>query len=101
MPLRDHFHSPLDDETSWDRFQGAWPTVIVMTLTRKLPRRYVALPRVHFGSSIEIDVATFEKNEPGRLRGVKARPAAAGWQRRCGRRRGRRSACPPTCPPRT
>jgi hypothetical protein len=29
MPLRDHFHSPLDDKRSWDELHGAWPTVIV------------------------------------------------------------------------
>jgi hypothetical protein len=49
MPLRDHFHPPLDDETSWERFHGAWPAMIVMALARRLPRRYVADPRIHFG----------------------------------------------------
>jgi hypothetical protein len=64
MPLRDHFHSPLDDITSWDGFHGAWPTMIVIGLARTLPRRYAAGPRVHFGSSVEIDVATFETDAP-------------------------------------
>jgi hypothetical protein len=62
MPLRDHFRPPLDDETSWEGFHGAWPTLIVMGLEDKLPRRYVAAPRLHFGASVEIDVATYEKN---------------------------------------
>ena len=44
MPLRDHFRSPLDDETSWEGLHGAWPTVIVMALNRKLPRFMYTFP---------------------------------------------------------
>ncbi len=64
MPLRDHFRPPLDDLTSWEGFHGGWPMMIVLALKRKLPRRYVAAPRVHSGSLIEIDVATYEKDDP-------------------------------------
>jgi hypothetical protein len=64
MPLRDHFHPPLDDRTSWEEFHGGWPMVIVQALARKLPRRYVAGPRVHSGAFVEVDVATFEKDDP-------------------------------------
>jgi hypothetical protein len=35
--------------------------MIVARLRRKLPRRYFAVPRVHSGSSAEIDVATFHE----------------------------------------
>jgi hypothetical protein len=63
MPLRDHFRSPLDDLTSWEGFHGQWPAMIVQALSRQLPRRYVAAPRVHSGWSVEIDVATYEKDE--------------------------------------
>ena len=45
MPLRDHFRSPLDDETQWEGFHGGWPMMIVAHLSRDLPRRYVAAPR--------------------------------------------------------
>src|SRR5437762_3044927 len=62
MPLRDHFRPPLDDETQWEGFHGGWPMMIVAHLTRHLPRRYVAAPRVHSGATVEIDVATFEKD---------------------------------------
>ena len=65
MPLRDHFRAPLDDITAWEGFHGQWPAMIVLALTRQLPSRYVAAPRVHSGSSVEIDVATYEKDEPG------------------------------------
>jgi hypothetical protein len=66
MPLRDHFHAPLDDETSWDLFHGQWPAMIVQRLNPILPPRYVAGPHVHRGAEVEIDVATFEKDDsPG------------------------------------
>ena len=42
MPLRDLFHPPLDTKRSWDELHGAWPTVIVMALNKKLPPRAVA-----------------------------------------------------------
>src|SRR5688572_14937213 len=64
MPLRDHFRSPLDDIASWEGFHGGWPMEIVRSLATKLPPEYSAEPRVHHGASIEIDVATFEKDRP-------------------------------------
>jgi hypothetical protein len=64
MPLRDHFRPPLDDETQWEGFHGGWPMMIVAQLSRVLPRRYVAAPRVHSGAAVEIDVATYEKDAP-------------------------------------
>jgi hypothetical protein len=67
MPLRDHFHPPLENEVSWEGFHGQWPAMIVMTLVRKLPLGYAAEPRAHLGSYYEIDVASFEKNMPGRF----------------------------------
>jgi Protein of unknown function (DUF4058) len=60
MPLRDHFHPPLDNYTSWEGFHGMWPGVIVQYLNQKLPQRYAAEPRVHSGSYVEIDIAAFE-----------------------------------------
>lgn len=75
MPLRDHFRPPLDDQRSWDGLHGTWPAVIVMDLNRRLPPRYVAEPRVHLGSSFEIDVAASEADEPAL---IGAGPTAAG-----------------------
>ena len=63
MPLRDHFRPPLADRRSWEGFHGGWPTMIVIGLNRRLPQRYVAEPQVHLGSSVEIDVATYEEDE--------------------------------------
>ncbi len=67
MPLRDHFHPPLDDLTSWEGFHGQWPAVIVQHLRKQLPAGYVAEPRVHSGAQVEIDVAAYEKDDPGSL----------------------------------
>ena len=63
MPLRDHFRPPLDLITSWEGFHGQWPAVIVQHLRKQLPAGYVAEPRVHSGPRVEIDVATFEKDD--------------------------------------
>lgn len=63
MPLRDHFHSPLIDETGWDALHGGWPMVIVQQLNSTLPQNYVAEPRVH-PAQLEVDIGTFEKLTP-------------------------------------
>jgi hypothetical protein len=47
----------------WEGFHGQWPGEIVRALLDKLPDRYFAEPRVHAGSSAEIDVATFHEHE--------------------------------------
>lgn len=65
MPLRDHFHSPLDDRSSWEGFHGGWPMEIVRTLVGKLPQHYVAEPRTHHGAFVEVDIGTFERNGGG------------------------------------
>lgn len=67
MPLRDHFRPPLDDQMSWESFHGGWPMVIVQLLGRKLPRRYVAGLRAHSGWQVEVDVASYEKDDPDSL----------------------------------
>ncbi len=59
MPLRDHFHPPLNLKRSWDELHGQWPAMIVMQLMSKLPAQYVASPQVHLGGAVEIDVGTF------------------------------------------
>ena len=64
MPLRDHFHPPLDNSHSWEELHGGWPMVIVQQLRKKLPAGYEAAPRVHSGLQVEIDVAAFERDEP-------------------------------------
>ena len=60
MPLRDHFHPPLANVRPWDSVHGGWPMVIVQQLKKLLPPPYYALPSVHLGSPVEIDVGSFE-----------------------------------------
>src|SRR5947209_13637361 len=61
MPLRDHFRPPFTNRASWEEVHGQWPAVIVQQLGRVLPERYVAAPRVHLGSQIEIDIAALDR----------------------------------------
>lgn len=64
MPLLDHFHPPLSDERSWEGIHGAWPGMIVQQLNEVLPPQFFAEPRIHWGSVVEVDVATIESVEP-------------------------------------
>jgi hypothetical protein len=86
MPLRDHFRPPLYNRRHWQAFHGAWPTVIVMALNRKLPRRYVAEPHVQLAGSAEIDIGTFDEEDAalsgpgsGPERGTSGGVATAVW----------------------
>ena len=63
MPLRDHFHSPVNDTHSWDEVHGGWPMEIVRHLTTILPPGYRAGPKVHLGSAFEVDVGAYERDD--------------------------------------
>jgi hypothetical protein len=63
MPLRDHFHPPLDAITSWDLFHGQWPAMIVQELSLRLPPGYSAGPHVYLGKFAEVDVAAFDSEQ--------------------------------------
>lgn len=60
MPLRDHYRSPVNDTHSWDEVHGQWPGEIVRDLTKILPPGFRAAPKVHLGSSFEVDVSTYD-----------------------------------------
>ena len=60
MPLRDHFRPPVSKQASWEGFHGMWPASIVQQLRKRLPPGYVAEPRVHLGTLMEIDVGALE-----------------------------------------
>jgi uncharacterized protein DUF4058 len=64
MPLRDHFHPPVESKHSWDELHGGWPMMIVQHLFPILPEGYVAAPGVHLGTAFEIDVSAYETDEP-------------------------------------
>lgn len=62
MPLLDHFHPPLSTERRWESFHSSWATRLADALTERwLPPNYIAEEHAHFGPSIEIDVAAFER----------------------------------------
>lgn len=67
MPLRDHFRPPVSNRVSWEEIHGMWPARIVLHLRTLLPKGYVAGPKIHAGSQVEIDVAAFEQDETQRL----------------------------------
>src|SRR3954467_4131509 len=60
MPLHDHFRPPVSNQVSWEEIHGMWPARIVLQLRTVLPKGYVAGPKIHAGSQVEIDVAAFE-----------------------------------------
>jgi hypothetical protein len=64
MPLRDHFRPPVEDRHSWDELHAMWPAVIVQQLFPLLPAGFVAAPGVHLGTAFEIDVSTYEQEQP-------------------------------------
>lgn len=69
MPLRDHFHPPLDPVRRWEGFHASWLNSIIRQLNRKLPIRYFAEPEVRLGSRITVDVGTLQGEERSFERG--------------------------------
>lgn len=65
MPLRDHFRPPLSKRYSWEGFHAAWPTYIVEQLRSLLPDGYIAEPRVHLGTFMEIDIGALASSHAG------------------------------------
>ena len=63
MPLRDHFRLPVSKKASWEGFHATWPTCIVQQLRNLLPPGFVAEPRVHLGTLMEIDVGALEMDD--------------------------------------
>lgn len=63
MPLRDHFHSPVNDKHRWDAVHGGWPMEIVRTLFDLLPAGFVAEPKIHHGSPFEVDISMLEEDD--------------------------------------
>lgn len=68
MPLRDHFHPPLSDDTPWSAFHSNWATKIVDRLNGdRLSGKFKAQGTRHFGAQIEADVSTLERDDRGTL----------------------------------
>ena len=63
MPLRDHFHSPVNDKHRWDAVHGGWPMEIVRTLFDILPAGFVAEPQVYHPAPFEVDISMTEDDD--------------------------------------
>jgi hypothetical protein len=75
MPLLDHFHPPVSERRTWERFHGLWAAALVEKLNRNvLAEEYFADMQVHVGSPVEVDIATLEKSRPA---GRQGSPSAA------------------------
>jgi hypothetical protein len=62
VPLLDHFHPPLSQERHWESFHATWAGEIMALLNQGgLPAGYFAETQVHFGSRVEVDVASFRE----------------------------------------
>jgi Protein of unknown function (DUF4058) len=83
MPLRDHFRPPVSKQSSWEGFHAMWPASIVRHLRQLLPPGYVAEPRVHLGTLMEIDVGALQSTDTPRLEVSSAKgnasAATAAW----------------------
>jgi hypothetical protein len=65
MPLLDHFHPPLEDEYPWDSLHSGWATRLADLLNERwLSPQFIAAEHTHGESSLEIDIATFERAAP-------------------------------------
>jgi len=63
MPLRDHFHSPVNDKHRWDAVHGQWPGEIVRTLFDLLPAGFIAEPKVYHPAPFEVDISMTEDDD--------------------------------------
>src|SRR5258705_9927667 len=76
MPLPDLFPPPLSAERRWESFHSSWATKLADALTERwLPPNYIAEEHAHLVPSVEIDVATFERDAAAT--GEEGRPTVA------------------------
>jgi hypothetical protein len=65
MPLRDHFRPPLSEACPWEGFNSTWASAMVAHLNQHaLPRQFPAIPRIHVGSRVEVEVGTYHLDTP-------------------------------------
>jgi hypothetical protein len=82
MPLLDHFHPPLSGRRHWEGFHNRWAAAMADSLNERLPADYYAEFQVKYGTSVEVDVATFSESvlpEPPRPNGAAVALQARPW----------------------
>jgi hypothetical protein len=67
MPLRDHFETK-STILNWEGLHAFWPSTIVARLNAVLPQEYVARPRLHTNSDMELDVGALERESISSIR---------------------------------
>lgn len=80
MPLRDHFHPPGEYLASWEEVHGAWPATIAYRLNTTLPQQYRSGVKVHLGTLIEVDVATYDRDGPAHPDSGSTGGTSPAWQ---------------------
>jgi hypothetical protein len=64
MPLRDHFHPPLQNNPNAESVTASWATMLLQWLNRTgLPKGYRAEQEVFGGPRVTIDLAALEKSD--------------------------------------
>ncbi|HWY87493.1 MAG TPA: DUF4058 family protein [Gemmataceae bacterium] len=61
MPLLDHFHPPIDRRYHWESFHSNWATRLADGIGARLPEEFQVEEHCHAGTSLEIDIATFQE----------------------------------------
>jgi hypothetical protein len=80
VPLRDHFHPPVENIASWEEVHGAWPATIAYRLNATLPSKYRCGVKVHVGTLVEVDVAAFERDTAANPRDEAANGPRLPWE---------------------
>lgn len=81
MPLLDHFHPPISEETEWEDFHSRWIVYIARLLDRRwLPEAYRTVVERHFGPQLEVDAGVLllgRDGDPGVRTAIGPSSAAA------------------------
>lgn len=64
MPLRDHFHPPIEHRLPWPSLHSGWLGELTGRLNELMPPGFLALDTLRIRGGLEIDIATVEGNEP-------------------------------------
>src|SRR5271155_3328369 len=80
MPLRDHFHPPVENLASWEEVHGAWPATIAYRLNGTLPPQYRCGVKVHVGTLVEVDVAAFERDPASERHDEATKGTGGSWE---------------------
>jgi hypothetical protein len=62
VPLRDHFHPPVEFRLPWPSLHSGWIGTITERLNDLMPPEYVALDRMWTRGGLEIDIAAVEED---------------------------------------